>query len=243
MFDERNAIVVDVGSGTLVSTTRDAILSDATVNAFAIGAHGRWLLGQYRDAELVSAGVYRLTGLLLGAGGTEQHVGTQVVGDKFALLRYASGMLRVAADATDQDTERYYKAVTVGQATSGASPQTFTTHEVGLMPLSPVDARASRDAGDITITWGRRSRMRVRMIGPAGILVPLGEASESYSIDVFDDDTFTTVVRTLASSTPTVVYTAAQQTTDFGSPQAEVSFAIHPISATVGRGFALRATL
>lgn len=242
-FDERNAIVVNVGSGTLASATRDAILNDGTVNAFAIGAHGRWLLGQFRDAELVSAGVYRLTGLLLGAGGTEQYIGTQIVGDAFALMRYADGMLRVATETADQDALRYYKAVTIGQAISSASPQTFTVAEVGKMPLAPVDARASRSAGDITITWQRRTRLQVRMIGPAGIFVPLGEESEAYAIDVFTDDTFATVVRTLTSATPSVVYTAAQQTTDFGSPQAEVSFAIPQISAAVGRGFALRATL
>lgn len=243
MFDERDAIVVDVGNGELVSSTRDAILNDGTINAFAIGAHGRWLLGQFRDAELVSAGVYRLTGLLLGAGGTEQYIGTQVAGDNFVLLRYADGLVRVSTDATDQSATRYYKPVTIGQAISAATPQTFVEAEVGKMPLAPVDARASRDAGDIALTWQRRTRLQVRMIGPAGILVPLGEESESYSIDVFDDDTFTTVVRTLTSTTPAVAYSAAQQTTDFGSPQAEVSFAIHQISAAVGRGFALRATL
>lgn len=244
MFNERDAIVVNVGAGTLASSTRDAILNDATVNAFAIGAHGRWLLGQFRDATLVSAGVYRLTGLLLGARGTEQYIGTQVVGDKFALLRYADGMVRVATDATDQAATRYYKPVTVGQAISAAAAQTFVENEVGLMPLAPVDARASRDAaGNITLTAQRRTRLQVRMIGPAGILVPLGEESESYSIDVYDDDTFTTVVRTLTASTLAVVYSDAQQTTDFGSLQTEVSFAIYQISAAVGRGFALRATL
>lgn len=243
VFNERDAIVVDVGAGTLASSTRDALLNDASINAFAIGAHGRWLLGQFRDATLVSAGVYRLTGLLLGAGGTEQHIGTQLAGDKFALLRYADGMVRVATDATDQAATRYYKPVTVGQALSAATPQTFVEQEVGKMPLSPVDARASRDSGDITLTWQRRTRLQVRMIGPAGILVPLGEESEAYSIDVYDDDTFTTVVRTLASATPSLAYSAADQTTDFGSPQAAVSFAIHQISAAVGRGFALRATL
>lgn len=242
VFDERDAIVVSV-NGTLTSSTRDALLNDATINAFAIGAHGRWLLGQFRDAELVSAGVYRLTGLLLGAGGTEQHIGTQLAGDAFVLLRYADGLVRVATDATDHAATRYYKPVTVGQALSAATPQAFVEQEVGLMPLAPVDARAARDGGDIALTWARRTRLQVRMIGPAGILVPLGEESEAYSIDVYDDDTFTTVVRTLASSTPAVAYSAAQQTTDFGSPQAEVSFAIHQTSAAVGRGFALRATL
>lgn len=243
VFNERHAIVVDVGSGTLTGSTRDAVLNDAAVNAFAIGAHGRWLLGQFRDAELVSAGVYRLTGLLLGAGGTERHIGTQLVGDSFALLRYVNGLVRVPTNAVDQGVPRYYKPVTIGQAVSAADTLSFVGSEVGLMPLAPVDARASRAAGDITITWQFRTRLQVRMIGPAGILVPLGEASESYAIDVFADDTFAVVVRTLTSSSPTVTYTAAQQTTDFGSPQAEVSFGIQMISATVGRGFALRATL
>lgn len=243
VFNERDAIVVDVGAGTLASSTRDAMLNDASINAFAIGVHGRWLLGQFRDAALVSAGVYRLTGLLLGAGGTEQHIGTQLVGDKFALLRYADGMVRVATDAADQAATRYFKPVTVGQALSAATPQTFVEQEVGKMPLSPVDARATRAGGDITLAWQRRTRLQVRMTGPAGILVPLGEENESYAIDVYADDTFAAVVRTLTSATSNVAYSAAAQTTDFGSPQAAVSFAIHQISAAVGRGFALRATL
>ena len=242
MFDEVGAIVVDVGDGTLASSTRDAILADATVNAFVIGADGRWLAGQFRDAELVSAGVYRLTGLLLGAFGTEQHLGTQVAGDTFALMRYADGLVRVPTDAVDQDALRYWKPVSVGQAISAAFPQSFTTHELGKKPYSPVDVRASRASGDITFTWQRRSRLQVRAIGSGGILVPLGEESEAYSIDVYDDDTFTTVLRTLTSSTPSVAYSAAQQTTDFGSPQASVSVAVYQLSSAVGRGFPAEAT-
>jgi hypothetical protein len=52
-----------------------------------------------------------------------------------------------------------------------------------------------------------------------------------------DDNTYTTVVRTITGlSTPTATYTSAQQTTDFGSPQAEVFVRVYQVSATVGRG-------
>ena len=242
MFDETSAIVVDVGDGTLASSTRDAVLNDTAVNAFVIGADGRWLFGQFRDAALVSAGVYRLTGLLLGGFGTEQHLGTQLAGDTFALMRYTDGLLRVPTSAVDQDALRYYKPVSVGQAISAAVAQTFTEHELGKKPRSPVDVRASRASGDITFTWQRRSRLQVRAIGAAGILIPLGEESEAYSIDVYADGTFATVLRTLTSSTPSVAYSAAQQTTDFGSPQASVSVAVHQLSSAVGRGFPAEAT-
>ena len=83
----------------------------------------------------------------------------------------------------------------------------------------------------------RRTRLSTRFTGGAGINTPLGEDSEAYEVDVYDDDTYTTVVRTITGlSAPTATYTSAQQTTDFGSPQAEVFVRVYQISAAVGRG-------
>lgn len=67
-----------------------------------------------------------------------------------------------------------------------------------------------------------------------------GEEQERYEIDILDG---AVVRRTLTSATPTVIYTAAQQTADFGAPQATVTVAIHQMSATYGRGAAAVATL
>ena len=61
-FDERNSVTVDVGSGTLSSSTRTALIQDRSVNACAIGVDGRWEIIQFRTATLQSAGVYKLTG-------------------------------------------------------------------------------------------------------------------------------------------------------------------------------------
>ena len=51
------------------------------------------------------------------------------------------------------------------------------------------------------------------------------------------------MVRTIAVTTPTAAYSAANQTTDFGAAQAEVFVRLQQISALVGRGLPAKATL
>ena len=68
----------------------------------------------------------------------------------------------------------------------------------------------------------------------------LSEASEAYEIDVKSG---ASTVRTLTVSTPSASYPASTQTTDFGSVQASVEIDIFQISAKVGRGRNLRATV
>ena len=108
----------------------------------------------------------------------------------------------------------------------------------GLKPLAPVHARGTRSSGDLTLTWIRRTRIG----GDSwdGIDVPLGEDEERYEIDILDDGN---VVRTLAATSPSAVYSAADQTSDFGSPQASISLRIYQMSATRGRGTPAEVTL
>ena len=93
--------------------------------------------------------------------------------------------------------------------------------------------------GDLTITWVRRTRYSGEWRDLVD--VPLNEASEAYEVDVLDGDG--QVVRTLSSTGRSVVYIAADQTTDFGAPQGAIDAAVYQVSAAVGRGFAGRATL
>jgi len=106
-----------------------------------------------------------------------------------------------------------------------------TFQGLGLKPLSPVHVRAVRADGDVTISWVRRTRT-----GGDSWEAPevgLGEDAESYEVDILDGEA---VVRTLASTSPAVTYTAAQQTVDFGSPQPSYDVRIHQMSASYGRG-------
>jgi hypothetical protein len=102
-----------------------------------------------------------------------------------------------------------------------------------LKPLAPVHIAGSRDGSDnLTITWIRRTREHQEWRDLVD--VPLGETTEAYEIDILNGST---VVRTLTASAQTVAYSAAQQTTDFGSPQASVTVNVYQMSETVGRGF------
>jgi hypothetical protein len=239
-FNERDSIVCDLGAGTAAGTTRAAILADKSVNSFFIGADGRWMFGQFRDAELISAGVFKLTGLLLGDRGTEHNIGTQVAGDEIILLA-SGGINRISEDATDLGVLRHYKAVSNGRSVAGTASQPFTEFEVGLKPFAPVYLRADRAGGDITLRWTRRTRLATITAGPMAPIVPLGEETESYSIDIFSDGTYTTVVRTLTGSTPTITYLSADQVADFGSTQATIYAKVYQLSGLVGRGFPLQA--
>ena len=71
----------------------------------------------------------------------------------------------------------------------------------------------------------------------------LGEASEAYEVDILDGPDGA-VLRTLGDlASPTVVYTAAEQVTDFGTPEATIHLRIFQLSATIGRGFPASASL
>jgi hypothetical protein len=242
-FDEVNTVRVQM-NGTLSSVTRADILNDKTVNAFAIGADGRWEVIQARTATLVSEGTYDLSGLLRGRrGSNHEAMSSHAVGDTVVKLQ-TSGMRSIDEQTSDIGVARYWKGVTFGKSIAGATAQQFTPDGVRLKPWSPVDARASRaSSGAITIDWKRRTRHACSFTGAAGIVVPLGETSEAYEVDVYEDGTFAAVARTLSSSTSSVSYSASQQEADFGSVQDTLYVKIYQISATVGRGYPLTATL
>jgi hypothetical protein len=108
----------------------------------------------------------------------------------------------------------------------------FTPHGVNLRPFAPVHVRGNRDAGgNLAVSWVRRTRVGGGWTD--GSDVPLAEESERYEVEILNG---ATVVRTLTCTMPTVSYSAAEQTTDFGAPQASVSLRVYQLSAVVGRG-------
>jgi hypothetical protein len=108
----------------------------------------------------------------------------------------------------------------------------FTYAGLGLRPLSPVHIKGVRDAGDIRISWIRRTRIGGDNWEVAE--VPLGEDVESYEIDVLD--AHDVVKRTIAASSPSVIYAAADQIADFGSVQSAVSICVYQTNMRFGRG-------
>lgn len=236
VFDWANALTVDVGTGVLASDTRDNLLT-LGVNAALVGNNE---IIQFLTATLVSAGVYTLTGLLRGRRGTEWAMTGHAAAERFVLLQL-SGLRRVANTTDEIGALRYYKGVTFGRALSTATQKTLTNSAAGLKPWAPVDLRGSRDASaNLTLTWSRRTRLATNFTSGT---VPLGEATESYVIEVYSSSTFVTLKRTITSATPAAGYLASEQTTDFGATQSTVWVKVYQVSALVGRGYALQGSV
>ncbi len=157
------------------------------------------------------------------------------------LLAGVLGLERIRDGLGLRGMSRSYKAVSLWQEESAVAAISFANTARGLVPLSPVHLAGSRDgAGNLTITWIRRTRIPSAWTG--GTDVPLGEAAERYEIDIRDAAN-TATLRTIAITSPTATYTAAEQTADFGAPQATVRIRVQQISDTVGRGAAREAIL
>jgi hypothetical protein len=113
----------------------------------------------------------------------------------------------------------------------------FTNQGTGLRPLSPVQLGGGRDASNNAQLIAVR-RTRVGGEWRDYVDVPLAETTEAYEVDICDDDTYTTVVRTISGlTTPLATYSAANQTSDGLTPGNPIYFVFYQLSELVGRGF------
>lgn len=234
IFDEGSTVSIRMTSGAaLASVTQDQVLNGA--NLAVIGRPGRWEVIQFKNAILTAVDTYQLSGFLRGRRGSEWATGTHQIGDRFVLAN-----INAWRRITDGDVglPRMYKAPAFRIALSAVPATSFTNQAVGLKPYASVDAAGARDDGNnLLLSWNRRSRIGGNTLN---MPTPLGEASEAYSIDIIKAGE---VVRTLTSTAPSVIYSAADQAADGITPGAPVTARIHQLSTTVGRGYPLEATV
>jgi hypothetical protein len=230
---------------TFSGTSEIAVLNGA--NALIVQkADGSCEVLQYRDAVQNGDGSYTLGHLLRGRRNTEYAAFGHGSGEKF--FEPSTGLKRDALALSSIGMTRYYKGVTVGQDSTTVTSQSFTDHANDLKPASPVQISAARDGShNATFSWIRRTRYAGDWLNNTG-MVPLNEDSEQYSIDVYNGGS---VVRTInwtpgtydGNGNPLAAYSAAAQTTDFGSAQSSIHVKVYQISAQVGRGFPGDATV
>ncbi|TYB86018.1 glycoside hydrolase TIM-barrel-like domain-containing protein [Oceaniovalibus sp. ACAM 378] len=245
-FDLGNALVVDLFSGTLESVTDISLLGGANALAVETGA-GQWEIIQAGTAELIAPGRYRLARLLRGQRGTEHAIASTVpTGARVVVLDAALASLPISE--ADLGLPWNWR---IGPASKPVSDETFvattfTPEGAGLRPFSVAHVeqpwRIARSPGDLTIRWTRRSRSLVADTWGAGD-VPLAEDSEAYEVEIRDGGA---VKRTLTTTTTSVLYTAAQQTADWGAPLGpgqSIAIRIYQLSALIGRGAGRSVTL
>jgi GTA TIM-barrel-like domain/Putative phage tail protein len=237
-LDHGNRVTVKIGAGQLASATALQLMAGANVAALQT-ASGTWEVFQFTTATLVAAQTYQLSGLLRGQAGTEAAMQPLLVaGTVFVLL--SSSLTAIELTAAQVGLPLQWR---IGPAAKDIGSANYTTVShaylgLGARPLSPVHVRGSRRAGDLDLSWVRRTRRGGDNWASSD--VPLAEDSERYEVDILDG---ATVKRTLISTTQTVTYTATMQATDFGAPQPSVTLRVYQLSATWGRGVAASATI
>lgn len=236
VFDEVNHLDVRIVYGDTPTSAVDKV---TVLNGANIALWGDELL-QFRDVASLGGDMYRLSCLLRGRFGTEWAMNTHQVGDQFILLTSAA-IRRFVHGESNIGQARFYRAVTLGATLKSAVTRGFANYAVGLKPYAPCRVQGSRDGSDnLTITWYRRSRLNAEWRDAAEISI--GEDSEAYEVEIFDATG--TLIRTITGLTSaSASYTAAQQTTDFGSPQSVIVVAVYQLSTTVGRGYGTRAAV
>ncbi|WP_082656986.1 phage tail protein [Pseudomonas citronellolis] len=236
VIDQR-VLTVSLISGELESITRDQML--AGLNYAAYGRDGRWEIVRFQTAALQSDGTYRVSGFVRGQRGTEWASGLHQRGDYFVLLDDPDNAF-IGMPVESIGTSRLYRAITSGATIDSASDQALIYRGVNLECLSPVYAKGARDgSSNFSGAFTRRSRLSSSW-WTNGVVAPIGETTEAYEIDVMSGST---VKRTIAVTSPAWSYSAANQATDFGTPQSSITFRIYQLSTVVGRGYPLEVTL
>jgi hypothetical protein len=232
VWDEENVLEVLAQSPSLVFESKTEL---EVLNGANLILAGREIL-QFAIAEQIGTSTWQLSSLLRGRRGTEWAMTGHRAGETVLLLDPTT-LIRVSS-LDEVDLGRQYRTVSIGSDPSLPAAVSFVNEATSFKPYAPVHIAGSRNgACDLAVTWVRR----IRYGGDWRDLVdvPLNEASEAYEVDVLD--AAGDVVRTFACTSPTVTYTAADQTADLGTPQGAIEVAVYQLS--VGRGFEARATL
>lgn len=230
--DRAVTITVELYGGEISSISRAQLLNGA--NSVAIGsAGGAWEIVQFETAEEIAPDVWRLGSLLRGQLGTDDATAAGAEAGAFLVVLdeavQAAGLL-----ASEAGLELNWRVGPAGSDLSGAN---FSDHAGtgglrALLPLSPVHLRASKDGGDVTLSWVRRGRIDADSWTASDI--PLGEEREEYRIEIAHAGG--AVVRTATASGPSLLYDSAEIAADFGAPPDEIDVTVRQLSLAAGWG-------
>jgi hypothetical protein len=194
-----SALLADRRSRPVVRLARpDMMLGDADATQLAQGGNLALLgdeLVQFERADPLGGGRWALSGLYRGLRGTEAAIGTQAIGDRFALIE-ADAIATIDLPVAAIGRRLRLLASGVGDMAAPAEAGVAITG-ASVAPPAPVHAvaEASGDGG-LAIRWTRRSR--AGWSWPDGVDAPLGEEAEAYRVTVAAADGSRRVIETAA---------------------------------------------
>jgi hypothetical protein len=230
MFDEISTVTVQLFDP-------NNTLSNATEAQVLLGANAAYVGGeiiQFKNAEMLGAGMYKLSGLLRGRRGSEKYATAHEIGEDFVFLN-SSTMQRDSFDKTYLNSDILFKPLSTGSNSLSSAPaKSITFVGNNMKPLAPVFIKGYNDAtGSWTLEWVRRTRRGGEWLD--GTDAELGEESESYLVEIWDAG-FENLKRSISAMTQTVQYSDTDQITDFAAVQQSLAVRIYQMSSAVGHG-------
>lgn len=238
--DFSSSIVVQRISGSAPTAAAEEQVMLGTNLAF-VGKEGRWEGLGFTTVVDNGDGTYTISGFpVRGWRGTEVYGGQHEAGDFFVLIsqEWVRALLH---PTTDFELSKFYKAVGFGGSLAAAVAESHRILGAAEKPYAVVNVDGEISGGDTIISFDYRSRLSAwEMFNP---LPDCGEATLAFEMDILDADSPTGVLSTLTSNTNQFTYTAAQKTSDWGSPPPSAVARLYMMSATVGRGHVAEVTI
>ncbi len=233
--------IIDVGN-TVDVTLIEGALSSIT-DAELLDGGNRALLGDeiigFGIATLLAPSQYRLSRLLRGVRNTENEAAGHGASERFILLEVGP-MGFVEMNVAGLNDTKFWRAPSTYQTIADAAPSvTLAIAGRSVTPFGPAQVVGSYNAaGDLTITWQRRSRGVSQTFGPASPAV--FEPREIYRVEILDAPggnvlrTFT--IDVTAGGSRSFTYTAGLIAIDGFAPFAAIDVVAFQQGAIVGRG-------
>jgi len=230
LWDRGAPLRVKIAGGELSSATELAVINGANAMAIGDGSLSNWEVLQFADAQLVAPDTYELSNRLRGQLGSD---GIQPeawpIGSTVVLIDLA--LIQLDLPLSSRGLDRLYR---IGIASRGFSdPQVVLKTEaadgVGLRPYPISHLRYRPEAGDVRVTWKRRTRIDGDSWQSAE--VPLAEDSETYLVRILQASA---TVAEYTVSQPQFLYTLAMRATDAVSGGYQI--AVAQVSTVFGPG-------
>ena len=207
----------DLGTTITVDVFADDAPASATDADVLSGAAGWWLFGGEVVGVVAWAslgdGRYAGTRLLRGLMDTAEQVDAHAPSETCVRLRGLGNVEALAYSVGSIGQQRTYSATGIGNDPADSPQKTVTLAGQSVRPFSGAYASGASDtpgAGDWTISWEPRTRLPLWDVFGSQAFDD-AETVEEYEVEVYDDDTFTTLVRTItadASANGSVVDTS-----------------------------------
>jgi Putative phage tail protein len=230
LWDRGAPLRVKLVGGELSSASQTAVLNGANAMAIGDGSGANWEVFQFAEAQVAAPDTYELSTRLRGQLGTDGILPSfWPVGSTVVLLDLALTQIDLASSS--RGLVRHYR---IGVASRGFedSNVTYRTEAfdgIGLRPY-PIAHLGSTDlAGDLLLTWKRRTRIDGDTWQSPE--VPLGEDSEAYQVRVIQASA---IVAEYTVTQPQFTYSAAMRSLDGVSGTFEI--AVAQLSESFGPG-------